>query len=247
MVKVLHSPLVKKGQIYNGKKYEKDADAMVIYHLKENKSGIELSFTVWPEHNTTYKAILNYEEYAGEIIEISLVTTDKINDLKIYPIYKTVAQTSFLQNQSVSDMRIARVVFDEKCENVVVLLCKDSENIEGVKNFVFDRTKQSAAGFLALHSKYFAERLRKRKIKAVMINDVDIYASISYLEAQVDLLTRVVLSLAPESELKNLLEWADSYSVLDVKPRESIMNEFRKDKAMVRELQRRYYSAKRTV
>lgn len=239
MIKIIHSP-VKDGE-------EKKVAKRVKYSLFEDENGIELSFSIGPKFDMKYKARMNYGDYAGKIVEIALVTTDKINDLKIYQVYNTVLPNSFLQNRAVSDMHIARVVFDEECNDVVILLCKDTDDIDGFMNIVFDRSKQSAAGALAQHSSYFADNIKRRKIKAEMINEVDIYATVSYLEAQVDVLTRIVLSSAPEGKLKDILSWADCYSVLDIKTQDGIIEELKEDKGKIRELQRRYYNAKRIL
>lgn len=247
MIKVLHTPLEEKTCIEEGEEQKKKADSIVKYILKEDESGIELSFTVRPIHDNTYKVRFDYDQYAGKIIEIALVTTDKVNELKVYPIYDTVVQSSFLQNKSVSDIRIARVVFDETCENTIVLLCKDSDDILGFENIVFDRKKESAVGVLASHSEYFANKLRRRKVKAEMINKVDIYATITYLESQVDALTRLVLTLAPECEEKSILQWADIHSVLNIKSSATMIEELKNDKGKIRELQRRYYDAKKQI
>ena len=75
-----------------------------------------------------------------------------------------------------------------------------------------------------------------------MMKSVDIYNTVTYLESQVDALTRLVLQLTnSNSEAAKILRKADKYSVLDIKNEDKILQEFETDKKNVRDMQKEYY------
>lgn len=259
-MKILHTPLKTKKSIkmvLNEETKEEEQVAVVEkvkpvvkYDIweKENELHIEFS-TAASDYKKLYQVNLRYEKYAGQIIEIALVRSDIVDELKVYPVFHRVVQQTCIQNSSRSrmDKGIARIAFDPECKDVVVALLQDSDDIPGYENVVYDLRERSTTGMMVQHSAYFAELFRKRKIKADMINAVDIYATITYLESQVDVLTRVVLPLIPESEEKRFLQLADENSVLHIKSVNAMTEEIKRDKKQVRKLQRVYYDAKKQL
>lgn len=226
------------------------AKPAVKYDIKAKENGLHVIFaTASNAYGKLYEVELDYGEYAGKIIEISLVRSDVVDELKVYPVFHRVVQQTCIQNsgRSKMDKGIARIVFDSACRNIVVALLQDSDDIPGCENIVYDLQERSTTGMMVEHSEYFAEVFRKRKTKANMINQVDIYATITYLESQVDALTRIVLTLAPEGEEKRILDLANQYSVLDVKKADAIIKEIQQDKGDIRRLQRVYYDAKKKL
>lgn len=260
VIKVLHTPLKTKRVVKTVVNEEthleeqveiiEKANPVVKYDIKARENGLCIVFSAASnDYGKLYEVELDYEEYAGKIIEISLVRSDVVDELKVYPVFHRVVQHTGIQNSSKSrmDKGIARIVFDPACKNIVIALLQDSDDIPGCENVVYDLKERSTTGMLVEHSKYFAELFQKRKTKAQMINEVDIYATITYLESQVDALTRIVLKLAPESEEKRILDWANQYSVLDMKKADAIIKEIKQDKGDIRRLQRVYYDAKKKL
>lgn len=80
-----------------------------------------------------------------------------------------------------------------------------------------------------------------------VIEDVDIYNTVTYLEAQVDALTRLVIRLASDkysnTDEMQILKEADKYSVLDIKTISNMVQEFKGDKGNVRKRQTNLYTA----
>lgn len=76
-----------------------------------------------------------------------------------------------------------------------------------------------------------------------IIEDIDIYNTVAYLEAQVDALTRLVLKLTDkDTDEVNILKEADKYSVLDIKTTDNMIKEFREDKGNARKKQTAFYT-----
>lgn len=76
-----------------------------------------------------------------------------------------------------------------------------------------------------------------------IIEDIDIYNTVSYLEAQVDALTRLVLKLTDkDTDEVNILKEADKYSVLDIKTTDNMIREFKEDKGNARKRQTAFYT-----
>lgn len=260
VIKILHTPLKTKRFVKTVVNEETKAEEQmeivekakpaVKYDIKAKENGLHVIFaTASNAYGKLYEVELDYGEYAGKIIEISLVRSDVVDELKVYPVFHRVVQQTCIQNsgRSKMDKGIARIVFDPACRNIVVALLQDSDDIPGCENIVYDLQERSTTGMMVEHSEYFAEVFRKRKTKANMINQVDIYATITYLESQVDALTRIVLTLAPEGEEKRILDLANQYSVLDVKKADAIIKEIQQDKGDIRRLQRVYYDAKKKL
>lgn len=136
--------------------------------------------------------------------------------------------------------KLARIISDPINNAIWVQLIKEcapsasfyTEEITG---------KFSSTQLLSSKVPWLKDRITLVNKKASMLNAVDSYKTLAYLEAQVDLLTRIVLAIAPDSELTNMLQKADAVSVLNIKPISDIEAEFTESKAMLRALQERYY------
>ena len=142
-----------------------------------------------------------------------------------------------------SSLKIARIsISDDAKDNLVYL--NQAYNLKS-NNFEIaplDKNKITISGIMKQLSPFFAKRFNQWKNKSKIMNTVDIYDSISYLEAQVDALTKLVLKLTTDdSEEKKILTAADSSSVLNIKSEDSILKEFQ-NKKLVRDLQKGYYA-----
>lgn len=136
---------------------------------------------------------------------------------------------------------IFRVLF-EPDGNILIALLKPYHAIEGFNNIEMDNNKTVLGAFVD-NSPWFAERYALIRKKAELLNLTDVYKSVSYLEAQVDVLTRALLSLLPNnSSLYETLQKADEYSVLNMKPLSDIQKEFTESKANFRALQEEYFT-----
>lgn len=94
------------------------------------------------------------------------------------------------------------------------------------------------------HSDFCKKKIEKYVVKRENIIEwTDIYNTVTYLESQVDALTRLVLQLTnKECDEVNILKEADKHSVLDIKTIDNIKNEFVEDKANARKRQTNFYT-----
>lgn len=94
------------------------------------------------------------------------------------------------------------------------------------------------------HSDFCKKKIEKYIAKRENIIEwADIYNTVTYLESQVDALTRLVLQLTnKECDETNILKEADKHSVLDIKTIDNIKNEFIEDKANARKRQTNFYT-----
>lgn len=91
-------------------------------------------------------------------------------------------------------------------------------------------------------SPYYKNRAEHFNKKCDVMKSVDIYNTVTYLESQVDALTRLILQLTnSNSEAAKILRKADKYSVLDIKDKDKILQELETDKKNVRDMQKEYY------
>lgn len=180
---------------------------------------------------------LDVADNTYKIFDIVLYENMDSVGLSAYEVFNYVHKDSGLRNRQFDGQKIARVLIDD---NIVWLwLCLATDEIEGFENEVYDGEK-STTGMLQEKSEWFRNRVLLFKKKAKMLNGVDIYKSLAYLEAQVDLLTRIVLG-DNDGSLLAALKLADDNSVLNMKPLEDVKAEFTVGKRALREAQEAYY------
>lgn len=135
-------------------------------------------------------------------------------------------------------------VYFEKDTNNIYAMTRRLQTMGGA--LVYELSEKELDQFyidtLPKISPEFNDLFKKRTYKMELMQKVDIYNTIAYLEAQVDVLTRIILSnkAGHDENLIDSLEKADKYSVLNIKPREYVNQEFDAKKKM-RELQEEYY------
>ena len=183
---------------------------------------------------------INLANQESKLLELQIRDSIKQTELSCYEVFKFVNLITGTRNYSYIGNKVARVLIDKDNDVCYVMLFLRTKDIDGFENILQDENL-TATGMLQSVSPWFQQRCFKIERKRKLINDVDIYKSIAYLEAQVDLLTRLAIQYAPASELIDLLKIADKYSVLNNKPDEDVKNEFEVNKAGFREKQEKYY------
>ncbi len=134
--------------------------------------------------------------------------------------------------------KLARIVFDD--DTIHVHLQGGCENIDGFKNIEI-KDDEFSTDLLLKNSKLFEKVRRRYKAKAELLKGVSIFESISYIENQLDLITRVIMQnkdkFEQTKELSMLFNF-NCYSSLDIK--DDILKEtaVKKD---VREQQLNYF------
>ncbi len=188
--------------------------------------------------------------WCGKLIDVILTTTDNGHEIVVYDRLKNYAIGNGMPDQpekgGMTSRKLFSIAVHETIDNSIIQIRQGHEEIEGFENIVED-------GDITLHlfnlknRELFADKLTQlARWKADKLGSIDQRDSVSYLEAQVDILTRLVLRLHPDStdELVALLQKADEHSVLNIKNMDSIAEEFDEKKALVRTAQKDYYDAK---
>ena len=134
--------------------------------------------------------------------------------------------------------KIARIVFEQD-----QIYCHLQGNIEDISNFenIHIGNDEFSSDQLLANSALFKQIRKRYSAKTELLHGVSIFDSISYLECQLDLVTKVLLQnkdLLQQSEELKLLEEYDQQSVTLIK--ENIKDEV-KNKYNVRQQQAKYY------
>lgn len=125
-------------------------------------------------------------------------------------------------------------------DDIIIYIFDRCSDIDGFEN-IERNSDISLTAQLIEYSKWLSVLFPKIKKKGKMLKQVDLYNSVSYLEAQVDVLTKIVLAIAPQSNLTNVLRYAENNSVLNIKPLEDVIKELDICKGKLRKKQEDYY------
>ena len=141
------------------------------------------------------------------------------------------------------EYKLCRVSIAPDCKDIVIFLEKATDYIcPDANNVVVPKDIITKTQIIQQYSPFYKERCDYIHKKVTMMKSVDIYNTVTYLESQVDALTRLVLQLTnSNSEAAKILRKADKYSVLDIKDEDNILQEFETDKKNVRDMQKEYY------
>lgn len=236
-IKILHYPY--SNPVQDTESEENSAPNK--YTLKLTDNILSLSITTQFNAKDINASIdIDLTQYDTKAFEVMLRENDKSIGLDCYEIMRYVDRDTALKNVAYNGCKIARGYVENG--EAVVLLLKECDPIDGFENEAIDRSL-SSTGWLLNKCPNLAERYTKLKKKASMLNNVDLYRSVSYLEAQVDLLTRIVLKLTEGQDIegRSVLMKADENSVLGIKPSEALLLEFTENKKYIREIQEKYY------
>lgn len=188
------------------------------------------------------KLLLDKEIYKGQIIDVVAVCAKERFELNILSHAKIIDYNlkRVISNQNSNFFRVVRVVF-EPGGDIIIALSSAYDDIEGFENIKID-SSSTLSGKLCELSAFYNANQQAIDRKYSMLKEVDIYKSVSYLEAQVDVLTRALLAILPNTNnLYDVLQLADEKSVLNIKPIEDIKKEFTESKANLRKQQEDYY------
>ena len=196
---------------------------------------------------------IKLKQWVGKLVEFRIVMTEKGFELIHFDPIKNYAIANGMPTapDSRRDMRsrVFRIFVNEDIGNSIIQIFGGHEEIEGFENIVEDGDLELRMYNLVRRDVNAAHMLKLARLKCEMLGVVDQRDSVSYLEAQVDILTRLVLALHPgdDSTLINILRKADEHSVLNIKDAEALAKEFTAKKAWVRTVQKDYYEAKKAI
>ena len=214
-----------------------------------------------------FKQELNIEQYSGKFIIISLIMDDHwievYNNNNIQ--YKKVRMFEYpIINFTCANIYDPGYMFKDPCSKrcAAVYITKDSKDIYIYPFCKFHSNKKEAEGFTYLEKdisgnnrcslmestcKEYGKYRQKWNIKKkILYPTVDISKSAAYLEAEVDLLYKIIGTIVSEnnidiSQYKDILDAIEKHNVLNIKSPEKIASEIEEDKGNVRKRQNEYY------
>ena len=218
------------------------------YDYQEKKSDGEYDVELDENGNLIRYININYDAFAGKIVDIRTSNMFGTYTLLFKDRFTIARGEEFLDVVIRSDLFFPVLTFsvnEDKTEFVAFIrnFCnkpsyQDAEFIEK------DSKIKSFAQIMCDNSEFCKNKINKHRKKCEeAIFWLDPYASIAYLEAQVDALTRLVLKLTDkDTDEVNILKEADKYSVLDIKTTDNMIKEFKEDKGNARKRQTAFYT-----
>lgn len=236
-------------------RYEPNEKSQKLFTLGlsfDNKSGI-LSGTVGTASangDLILDINIDLNEWVGKVIDVMLSATNNGYEVITFNALQNYSMGNGLPSAPESRprmmTRLFRMFVHKNIDDSIIQIRQGHEEIEGFENIIEDGNPELSMFNLSRHDPEAALVIEIARAKSDMLGKVDQRDSVAYLEAQVDLLTRLYLeSHANKSgELIDLLRLADSSSVLNVKSKDSLIKEFTEKKTLVRQAQQEYYDAK---
>ena len=192
-------------------------------------------------------------KWVGKLVEFRIMMTEKGFEVVHFDSMKNYNIANGLPGspEGRRDMRtrIFRIFVNENIDDSIIQIFSGHEAIEGFEDIVEDGELELRMHNLIRCDSNVARVLELARLKSAMLGEVDQRDSVSYLEAQVDILTRVILAVLPDNKdvLVELLRKADARSVLNIKDRAALEKEFVAKKDWVRKVQKDYYEAKKAL
>lgn len=182
---------------------------------------------------------INIDANAKKILDIFLKEGTDYNSVDITEAYAYCGRFGYSTNYF-DKKKLARVVIDDK-KDIYLVFYYACNDIAGVENVVMIKGRPSSY-YLQKECPWLSSVQRLADKKYQLLKKMDCYRTVAYLEAQVDILTRIILaSLPADSEYREALEAADAHSVLQIKPSDALLVEFNTNKSKVRKFQEEYY------
>lgn len=196
---------------------------------------------------------IDLKRWVGKLVEFRVIMTDRGHELIHFNATKNYALANGMpgapDHRREVRARIFRVFVNENIDDSIIQIIYGHEAIEGFEDIIEDGDIEKRMYNLVRRDVQAQHHLNLVRLKSAMLGEVDQRDSVSYLEAQVDILTRLVLELHKDDTrpLTEILRKADEHSVLNIKDEDSLINEFIKKKAWVRTVQKDYYEAKKAL
>lgn len=130
-----------------------------------------------------------------------------------------------------------------KVSNMISIRCESNEFGSATEEIVEAGTRPYTC--FSSYGEEAASFMKRDRLKKTALVDINFLDSLSYLEAQTDVLTKIILEsgLADKDELKEVLAKADTYGVWRVNSKDRLLQKMSK-KQKFRRLQTAYYEVK---
>ena len=196
---------------------------------------------------------VDLNKWVGKLVEVRVGMSEIGYEINVYDAMKNYAiangMPGIAEVRSSVKNRLFRIFVHENLDESVIQIHKGHEAIPGFEDIVEDGDPQLRMYNFVRRDPELEHAMKLYRLKSAMLGEVDQRDSMSYLEAQVDILTRVILAVLPDNKdvLVELLRKADARSVLNIKDRASLEKEFVVKKDWVRKVQKDYYEAKKAL
>lgn len=180
----------------------------------------------------------NLPNKVGGVYEIFYNDARKATTYRNFAIVNPYIPLAGLPGSNV--VSVGRVHFEEG--RTLVYLRSHYADIEGVENVIMTEESQTSVQAMGAYSEEAKKLFYSIMAKRDFLNEIDALDSTSYLEAQLDVLTKVVLAsgIADNDELKEVLVKADEQGIWRSNTLEKLLSKM-EDKKAFREKQLAYY------
>lgn len=206
-----------------------------------------------PDNDLILDINLDLKPWVGKLVEVRIGMADKgyeivtFDALKNYSISNGMPSTP--ENRIGVLYRLFRVYVKENLDDSIIQIFWGHEALEGFEDITEENQCDLRMYNFVRQDPEIEFLLARNRLKSAMLGDIDQRDSVAYLEAQVDILSRLVIQEHKNSNnpLIELLRKADVNSVLDVKDTDALIEELTEKKGLVREVQKRYYADKQIL
>lgn len=214
-----------------------------------DNSILNISFNLIDSSNKTIpnNVQVDIKNFKGGFVDIVSMSLEEPNSIFVIPSYTSFSYANRLRKQVLSstDKRLFTIMVNDDGTDCDILICP----LVSSANLPIIRPKESST-----YSKIFTSlsdigstNFERYKSKSLLLGNVYIEDSVAYLEAQIDILTRFIIAKFGNDpllqEYLDVLSLADSFSILDIKPKKNLLEEMN-HKNKVREEQTSYYARK---
>ena len=222
-------------------KVYKNSDTFAVQNAVLTESDGVLSVqinAVWKRrHSLSMSFEIPVEE--GKVLELFYNSSRKKTVTRNYLIVNPYIPVAGIPSETV--IYVGRVHFES--DRILIYIRSHFSDLDGVTNISMTESESSVQA-MGNYSDEAAKVFNQLTVKRDFLNEVDALDSTSYLEAQVDILTRIVLAsgLADSDELAEVLTKADEYAIWRSNSKEKLLSKM-DDKKSFREKQLAYYEA----
>lgn len=190
---------------------------------------------------------IDITNYKGGFVDIVSLSLEDPNTIFVIPSYKAYSYANKLRKQIYNneDKRLFTIMVNDDGTDCDILICPliTEANLPIYRPDSFSTYSKIFTTLSTIGKVNFD----KFKNKSALLGNLSNEDSIAYLEAQVDILTRIIINKFKDNpefqQYMDILQAADQYSILNIKSQENLLKEI-ENKKNVRTEQVTYYAKK---
>lgn len=187
---------------------------------------------------------ISFADYAGKVMRLDKVDFYNNGELLWNESYSKADMSLGNPDYHLNALPLLRVSVSEDMRDILLICWGDVIAAPDTASIIVRNleTEKDITRYICGQSPFYTEKFEGYRAKLEIAKRADIRDSVSYLEAQVDALTRAVLSgMSEDTEARRVLEAADKYNIMEIKSETRLVAEM-KHKANIRNLQSSYYA-----